>query len=216
MRWFLETQPGRGSYDSGPDGRSRRTNHYLELEKPVPPGSFGPTQTSDVYFVLYVMNPGTEPPTLSVLANVDGLFNEVLRPPSAPQDIPHYKILLEELSRTYATFGLLLENALRDRFAEGAFMKILDPDDQTPKWFVATTLGNLSPDDAEWRLPEAYSLVQRTTNRLLVEWFHTPLDEERLLSRQRSADYRRYAKNVLGWLDANKDTVIKAVGALAL
>jgi hypothetical protein len=129
MRAFIDSTPGDDL--EGDEIRYKVTNHYIELEFPI---------GDSLFLVLYYIPRSTS--SVFVAACWNHVLDELLDNIS---DEDEWGTLVE----TWPTLAQLIVNGTKDRYKEGALIRLEDFDCGETKWFVASVSGNLDLEDLE-------------------------------------------------------------------
>jgi hypothetical protein len=127
VRPFIDAQIAHSSETS-----TRATNAYLEIEQPLTEGNA----------LIFYIAPRSES-SVFVLTCWDHAFDDLI--PQLDDENT-----AETVAETWPILAQLLMNGIKDRYRDGALIRLEDPDDGETKWFVASIAGNLrldSPDD---------------------------------------------------------------------
>jgi hypothetical protein len=77
----------------------------------------------------------------------DQHFDPVIQQLSNPRSGP---VLEKEARKTWVTFFKLLDNAIDERYGEGALTEMIDPDDMNKKWYFAVLISGLTQGGSEF------------------------------------------------------------------
>jgi hypothetical protein len=159
----------------------RVTNSYIEVEVPI-------DNNSSVF--TYIVPKGEH--AAFVLMCLDDMFDNLLE--NMDEDT------IETVCNTWPTLAEMLHNGIKDKYSNGALIKLEDADDGDTKWFMASIAGNISFESAESifcdRTNEAMGVVWNRTITLLTE-----------LQERKPSQWRAMGKGILSGL---------ALGALAI
>jgi hypothetical protein len=130
------------------------TNSYIELEMPF---------SGSISAYLYLLPRGNH--SAFVLACLDDTFDGLV----ANMDEDTVDIICD----TWPTLANLMSCGLKDKYSNGALIRLEDEDCGDIKWFVASIAGNLSFDSMEEvfspRMMETIRLVLEQTVELITE-----------------------------------------------
>lgn len=130
------------------------TNSYIELEIPC-------DDKSSMF--CYIIPRGKHSAFIAIC--LDDMFDSLI------EDLDEDKY--ETLCDTWPTLARMLQNGIKDKYKDGALIKLEDSDYGDNKWFVASIAGNISFESAEElfceRTKETIGIVIGSTNALLSE-----------------------------------------------
>lgn len=129
MRYFMDSVPGQNVIGDNDSLMFRSTNNYFELIYPIDESS---------YIVVNVI-PRNDYSCFVATCFDDG-FDEVVE---NLNDDDYAEVVCD----TWPLFAQLLQNGARDKYSQGALIKLEDFDTGDVKWFLASVAGNLSFDD---------------------------------------------------------------------
>jgi hypothetical protein len=150
MRFFVSDR----HHAKGDEPHLHGTNSYLEIEVPV-------DENNSLY--TYIIPRGEHSAFVAICLNdmFDKLVDEL--------DDDTY----ETVAETWPTLATLLHNGIKDKYKNGALIRLEDSDYGDTKWFVASVAGNISFDSEEAlfcdRTNDAISVVLEKANQLLTE-----------------------------------------------
>ena len=132
------------------------SNSYIELELPQ--------ENTKVSLFVYLI-PRSES-SMFVVTCWDEVFDSIV-------EQFHDEDVIETAAETWPLFARMLGDGIRDKYREGALIRLEDPDDGDTKWYVGTVVGNLSLDDSDGiftpRMQQGISLVINRSGELLQE-----------------------------------------------
>lgn len=150
MRYFIDSTPGPNAVGDE-DLMFRVTNNYFELVYPIDKHS---------YFIINIIPRNDY--SAFVACCLGDCFDEVLD----NLDDADYR---ETICDTWPLFARLLQNGVRDKYSEGALIKLEDIDTGDTKWFLASVAGNINFDSIEGLLCDRTMQVVRTVIEKTVE-----------------------------------------------
>ena len=130
MRYFIDSTPGRDAVGDE-NLMLRATNNYIELIYTI---------NESTYFIVNII------PRNNYSAFVTTCLGDCFDKVVDNLDDEDY---VETLCDTWPIFVNLLQNGLKDKYSEGALIKLEDIDTGDHKWFIASIAGNLNFDSIE-------------------------------------------------------------------
>lgn len=153
MRYFIDSTPGRDTIGDE-DLMLRATNNYFELIYTI---------DKSTYLIINII-PRNDYSAFVATCLGDG-FDEVLE----NFDDEDY---VETVCDTWPLFVKLLNNGLKDKYSEGALIKLEDIDTGDRKWFLASVAGNINFDSLEDLLCEQTMQAVRTVIKRTGELYN--------------------------------------------
>lgn len=143
MRFFIDSTPGSDAIGDD-DLMLRTTNNYLELIYTI---------DKSTYLIINIIPRNNY--SAFVAACFGDCFDDVL-------ENFNDKDYIETVCDTWPLFANLLNNGVKDKYSEGALIKMEDIDTGDNKWFLASIAGNLNFDSVEDLLCEKTLQAVRT------------------------------------------------------
>lgn len=152
MRFFLDNTSGKGL--EGDEIKFKVTNSYIEVEY----------ELNELYAVLYFIPRSNT--SFFIATCWDDVFDSILGEVEDEDD-------LDTIVATWPSLAQLLANGIKDKYSNGALIKLEDADTGEPKWFVASVAGNLNLESEEGlfneRTAEISQLVLTKSLELFVQ-----------------------------------------------
>lgn len=128
MEFFISTKLNNSPEAIGDDEfKIIPTENYLEVNMQI--------EDTEMFFVFYLIQKSEN--SLLVLSCWDDTFDEIIE----NLDDENY---LEILTDTWPILTSLLVNGVKDKYSEGALIKLEDLDNGDHKWFLASIAGNIN------------------------------------------------------------------------
>lgn len=152
MRFFIDSTPGCEAVGDE-NLMLHATNNYIELIYTI---------DESAYFIVNIIPRNNY--SAFVATCLGDCFDEVV-------DNLDDEDYVETLCDTWPIFVNLLKNELKDKYSEGALIKLEDIDTGDPKWFIASIAGNLNFDSIEDLLCDQTKLAVDTVIAKTVELY---------------------------------------------